>query len=122
VITMRTGPTNPITKKLIEDLATHGYKEKSKFMINLSKELSAPTRIRTRVNLTKLQRVCKDNDVIVVPGKVLSYGILKRPITVSALSFSKTAADKIIKAGGKVITIRELIGQNKKGTKVRLIK
>ena len=118
----RTGPTNPVTKKLIEDLSNHGYKEKSKFMINLSKELSAPTRRRARVNLTKLQRVCKENDVIVVPGKVLSYGILKKPITVSALSFSKTAEDKIIKAGGKIITIRELIGKNKKGTNVRLIK
>lgn len=118
----KTGPTNPVTKKLIEDLRTRGYTEKSKFMINLVEELSASTRKRTSVNLTKLQRVCKENEVILVPGKVLSYGILTKPLTVSALSFSKQAEEKIKKSGGKTMNISELVEQNPKGTKVRLIK
>ena len=118
----RTGPTNPVTKKVIEDLRTKGYSSNSKFMIKLSKELSTSTRSRTAVNLTKLQRVCKENDTIVVPGKVLSYGILTKPLTIAALSFSKPSVDKITKAGGKVMSITELADKNPKGTKVRLIK
>jgi len=120
-IMKRTGPTNPVIKKIIEDLHNQGYKEKSKFMIMLSKELSTATRKRTAVNLTKLQRICKENETIVVPGKVLSYGILEKPLTVAALSFSRTAEDKIKKAGGKTITIPEMIKKTK-GKNVRLIK
>jgi large subunit ribosomal protein L15 len=37
--------------------------------------------------------------------KVLGDGDLSKPITVSAHAFSRTAAEKIQKAGGKVITI-----------------
>ncbi len=118
----RTGPTNPVTKKIIADLYSVGYKEKRKFMINLAKQLETPTRRRAKVNLTKLQRVCKENDVIVVPGKVLSYGILTKPLTVSALSFSKTAQEKIKKSGGNIMTIPELIKKYPTGSKVRLIK
>ena len=118
----RTGPTNPVTKKIIADLSTKGHKDKSKFLINLAKQLSTSTRKRARVNLTKLQRICKENETIVVPGKVLSYGILTKPLTVSALSFSDTAKEKIKKAGGKTITIPELVKNNPTGTKVRLIK
>jgi len=117
----RTGPTNPNTKKIIEDLFNQGHKEKSKFKINLAKQLSVPTRQRAKVNLVKLQRVCKENEIIVVPGKVLSYGILTKPLTVSALSFSDMASKKIQNAGGKIITITELVKQTN-GKNVRLIK
>lgn len=118
----RTGPSNPVTRKVIEDLRTKGYSLNSKFMIKLSKELSTSTRARVAVNLTKLQRICNENDTIVVPGKVLSYGILTKPLTVAALSFSKPSVDKIKKAGGKTMTITELAEKNPKGTKIRLIK
>jgi large subunit ribosomal protein L15 len=37
--------------------------------------------------------------------KVLGEGDLSKPVTVSAHAFSRTAAEKIQKAGGKVVTI-----------------
>jgi len=37
--------------------------------------------------------------------KVLGSGSLTKPVTVSAHAFSRTAAEKIQKAGGKVITV-----------------
>jgi large subunit ribosomal protein L15 len=37
--------------------------------------------------------------------KVLGDGVLTKPVTVSAHAFSKTAAEKIQKAGGKVLMI-----------------
>lgn len=118
----RTGPTNPTTKKIIEDMRTQGYAKKSKFMIKIMEELSISTRKRASVNLTKLQRICNENETIMVPGKVLSYGILTKPLTVSALSFSKQAEDKIKKSGGKIMSIPELVEKNPTGTKVRVIK
>ncbi len=113
--------TNPNLKKLIEDIYTQGYKEKNKFLINLAKKLDRPARERAEVNLSKLQRVCKENDTILIPGSVLSAGILSKPLTVSAFRFSTNSKDKIKKAGGSILTIRELVKRNSKGTNVRLM-
>ncbi len=116
-----TGPTNLVLKELINELRTQGYKENINFMVNLAKELETARRRRAEVNISKLERVCKEKETVVVPGKVLSSGILTKPLTVAALSFSAAAKEKIKKADGKVITIKELIKKNPKGTKVRLV-
>ncbi|MDD5416574.1 MAG: 50S ribosomal protein L18e [Candidatus Aenigmarchaeota archaeon] len=118
----RTGPTNPVTRKIIEEMSSVGYKIKSNFMIAIAEDLQKPTRSRIEVNVARLERVCKANETVAVPGKVLSFGILTKPLTVSALAFSKEAESKIKKAGGKTITLLELVKTNPKGTKVRLIK
>jgi len=117
----RTGPTNPILKKLIEDIRSQGYKEKIPFLIEIAKKLEKSRRKRPEVDLSKLNRVCKKNEIVIVPGKVLSSGILKKPLTVAAASFSMSAIEKIQKAGGKTISIRELIKDNSKGTNVRIV-
>jgi len=117
----KTGPTNPILKKLIEDIRNQGYKEKIPFLIEIAKKLEKSRRKKPEVNLSKLNRVCKENETVIVPGKVLSSGILKKPLTVVAASFSMSAIEKIQKAGGKAISIRELIKDNPKGTNVRIV-
>jgi large subunit ribosomal protein L18e len=117
----RTGPTNPIMKKLIEDIRNQGYKEKIPFLIEIAKKLEKSKRKMPEVNLSKLNRVCKEKEIVIVPGKVLSSGILKKPLTVAAASFSMTAVEKIQKAGGKTLSIRELIESNPKGKNVRIV-
>jgi len=117
----RTGPTNPILRKLIEDIRDKGYKENIPFLIDIAKKLEKSRRKRPEVNLSKLNRVCKENETVIVPGKVLSAGILKKPLTVAAASFSMSAVEKIQKAGGKAVSIRELIETNPKGTNVRIV-
>jgi large subunit ribosomal protein L18e len=117
----RTGPTNPIMKKMIEDIRNQGYKEKIPFLIEIAKKLEKSKRKRPEVNLSRLNRVCKKNETVIVPGKVLSSGILKKPLTVVAASFSMSAVEKIQKAGGKSLSIRELIEKNPKGTNVRIV-
>ena len=42
-------------------------------------------------------------------------------IEVAAWKFSKTAREKIEKAGGKCYSIRELVEKNPKGSNVRII-
>jgi len=116
-----TGPTNPIIATMIEEIRNRGYREKIPFLIKLADELETPKRQRAEVNLSKLNRVCKDNDIVVVPGKVLSSGILKKPLKVAAASFSMAAIEEIQKAGGKVLSIEELVKENPKGTNVRIV-
>ena len=115
-----TGPTNPILKSLIHEVRTHGYKEKSSFLIRLAELLEKSRRRKAEVNLSKLNRVCKENEVAVIPGKVLD-GLISKPITVAAFNFSHRARIDIEKAGGQTLTIRELMHKNPKGTNVRII-
>jgi len=117
----RTGPTDPIKKKLIEDLRERGHKEKIPFLLEIAKILEKPTRKSVEVNLSKLNRVCKDKETVVVPGKVLSNGILKKSLTVAASTFSMKAIEKITKADGKILTINDLIKSNPKGKDVRIV-
>lgn len=116
-----TGPTNPVVKKMIEDMRSKGYKEDNNFLLSVAKRLEKSARLKPVVNLAKLQRLCKDGETIVVPGKVLSYGNLEKKLTIAAISFSKEALIKIEKSGGKAITISELVAKHPKGTKVRIM-
>jgi large subunit ribosomal protein L18e len=116
-----TGPTNPIIKGMIEDIRNRGYRENVPFLIKLADEMEKPRRSKAEVDLSKLNRVCKENELVVIPGKLLSSGILKKPLRVAAASFSMTAVQKVQEAGGKVLTIEELIKENPKGTNVKIV-
>jgi len=83
-------------------------------------DLEAPTRRRRIVNVYKLDKYTKDNDTVIVPGKVLGSGELSKKIVVAAYTFSEQALQKI-NAKGKAITIKELVEKNPKGNKVRIM-
>jgi large subunit ribosomal protein L18e len=115
------GPTNPTLRKHIEDLRSRGYKEKIPFLLKLADELERQRRRRVEVNLSKINRLCKENEVVVVPGKVLGFGKLDKPLTIAAWKFSGSAERKIKEAKGKVMSIRELVEQNTRGSGVKII-
>jgi large subunit ribosomal protein L18e len=117
----RTGPTDARKRKLIDDLRDRGHKEKMPFLVEIAKILEKPKRKMVEVNLTKLNRVCKKNETVIIPGKVLSFGDLKKPLTIAASSFSMKAVEKITKAGGNIMTINDLVKSNPKGKDVRII-
>jgi large subunit ribosomal protein L18e len=52
---------------------------------------------------------------------VLSEGELTKKLTIAAWRFSAKAKQKIEKAGGRVISIEELIKENPKGSNVRIM-
>ncbi|MEM0372577.1 MAG: 50S ribosomal protein L18e [archaeon] len=113
---MKAGTTNPKLKKLIVELK----KSKKPIWLSVAEKLERPRRKNAGVNVWKLNSFTKEGDVVVVPGKVLAEGEMDHGITVAALSFSKAAADKI-KKKGSVMTIRELMDKNAKGTKITIL-
>ena len=113
----RTGPTNPIMQKTIAELK----QQKAKLWKLVARELEKPTRNRREVNLSRIQRFAKANETVLVPGKVLAAGELHKKINVAAWNFSAGAIIKIKTAGGKTITILELVKTNPKGTGVKLL-
>ena len=105
-----TGPSDPNTVALIRDLRKKGASDKKhSFWTVLSKRLEKPRRQRPAINLSKISRYAKKTELIVVPGKVLASGEIKGSYTVAALNFSVTAEEKIVKAGGKALSLRDLM-------------
>jgi large subunit ribosomal protein L18e len=115
----RTGPTNEYLKQAIVELREHGVKTKEKLWLRAAKDLSRSTRARRRVNLSRINRNTKKGDIVLVPGKVLSAGDLDHPVEIAAWQFSDAAKEKIKKAHGKVLSLKDVMKH--KSRKVKLI-
>jgi large subunit ribosomal protein L18e len=116
----RTGPTNYQLKLLIEELEKKAVAGKVKLWGRLANDLKKPSRQRRTVNVYKIDKNAKDGETVVVPGKVLNVGELKKKIEVAAFCFSESAKEKIEKVG-KAISIKELMETNPEGKKVRIL-
>ena len=109
----------------MQDLIGELKKRSNEQSVNLWKrvalDLEKSTRQRRIVNLSRINRHTKENDVIVVPGKVLGSGMLNHKLTISAYQFSEQAKDKIEKAGAKIVPLLELSKEKPDGKKLRII-
>lgn len=116
-----TGPTNPVLRKLVRQLRKKGKEQKVPLWRDLAERLMQPRRARAEVNLSHLSRYLSEGTTVIVPGKVLGAGKLNHPISIAAFKFSGTARRKIVGAGGKVLTIQQLLEQNPSGKSVILM-
>ena len=119
-MTKSTGPTDPTVIALLSELRRYARGD-GKVWKALYRCLSKPRRRRTVVNLSKVNRHCKDGDLVVVPGKVLSSGDINCKVRVAALSFSERAVEKIKAVGGKCMTIEELLKINPEGKGIKIM-
>lgn len=116
-----TGPTNPYLKELINFLKKEGLEKNAPIWLDLAEKLSKPTRKRVEVNVGKIDKYAKENEVVVVPGKVLGAGNLKKRVIVAAWQFSSQAKEKIEKCKGRVISIYDLVKENPTGRNVKIM-
>lgn len=117
----RTGPTNPLLRDLIMELKKRSNEQSVNLWKKIAIDLERPTRNRRAVNLSRINRNTKENEIIVVPGKVLGSGALNHKLTISAYQFSEQAKDKIEKAGAKIVSLLELSKEKPNGKKLRII-
>lgn len=117
----RTGPTNQILKELITELKKASIEQDVAIWKRVAEDLEKPTRSRRIVNLSKINRYTKENDTIVVPGKVLGSGELNHKLNVSAYKFSESALEKLQKIGAKAIPLKDLVKESPKGKKIRIM-
>lgn len=108
---------NPELKELIILLR----KQKKPLWQKVASLLARPRKKAITVNLDKLNKVTKADDVVIVPGKVLGQGNLDHKLTIAALKFSTSAKQKLEKKD--TITIPDLIERLKatKGIAVKII-
>ncbi len=113
--------TNPNLATLIDELLVAAAKNNAAVWKDIAERIAKPRRLYAAVNVSKIERYAKENEYVVVPGKVLGGGSISKPVKVAALSFSETARRKITEAGGECLRISELIKINPSGSNVRIM-
>ena len=110
--------TNPELKELISYL----NKQKKAEFHKIAKYLSRPKSKQIAVNIQKINKETKPEEIIIVPGKVLSKGELDHKLTLAAFKFSEKAKEKLSKKAD-VLTIKELIDKVSKfkGLNIKII-
>ena len=117
----RTGPTNTILGGLIIELKKRSTEQSVNLWKRIALDLEKPSRQRRVVNLSRINRYTDENDIIIVPGKVLGSGDLSHRLTISAYQFSEQAKDKLEKAGAKIMTLLDLSKEKPNGKKIKII-
>ncbi len=113
--------TNQVVVQMAKELRQASTKNDAPIWSKLAKLALKTSASRRVVNLTKINDVTKENDVIVVPGKVLGTGNVSHKITLSSFAISNSAAKKIIDSGGSVISFSEMIKKFPTGKGVSII-
>ncbi|MDR6222787.1 50S ribosomal protein L18e [Methanococcoides alaskense] len=116
-----TRKTNPRIPALISVLKDTARENDAPIWRDMAIRLEKPSRIYAEVNLSKINRHAAENDLVLIPGKVLGAGALGHAVTVAALTFSTTAVDKITSAGGKCMTIEQILEENPAGSGIRIM-
>ena len=117
----KTNSTNEIMQNLIVELLKKSQNDKMPIWKRLASDLSKPNRSRRIVNLSRINRHTKEDETIVVPGKVLGDGVLDHKLTIAAYSFSGNALEKMEKVKAKAISIQDFMQEDIKGKRVRIL-
>jgi len=116
----RTGTTNPHLKSLIQELKTKSSTEKINLWKRVAEDLELPTRRRRVVNLSRINKFTKENEIVIVPGKVLGSGSIAHKIKIAAWDYSRGALEKINQVG-EAVSIRDIMKDDIKGKRVRIL-
>ena len=114
--------TNPRLESLIGLLKRASRENEANIWREIAGCLDTSSRNYAEVNIGKINRYAKENEIILVPGKVLASGMIGQPVKVAALTFSDAAREKIMEFNGTCMTIEELVAANPKGSRVRILR
>jgi large subunit ribosomal protein L18e len=117
-----TRKTNPRIVSLILTLKERANVNSAPIWKDIASRLEMPARNYAAVNISKINRHTANDDVLLIPGKVLGAGLLDHPVTVAAVTFSESAVEKITGAGGKCQSLEEIMDANPKGSGIRIFR
>ena len=112
---------NTLTDNMTWILRSAYKKTKAPIWKSLEKHVLSSRSKRREINVGKLSLITKDNEVVFIPGKLLGNGNIGHKLTVSAFSFSRSAAEKILRSGGRVILLDEFVDSYPDGKGVRIL-
>ena len=112
---------NPILDNTIKMLRHASKSSGAKTWLRTSKYLNKSISRKSKVNVGKISHVTKEDEVVLIPGKVLGGGVVSHRIVVGAYTFTKSASDKIKNAGGEVLSIPIFLERYPTGKNVKII-
>lgn len=121
-MTRRNDKSNPHLTELIRLLKQTSRENEVQIWGDIASRLENSRKNYAEVNVSKINRYAKDGETLIIPGKVLGSGIVETGVTVAALSFSGAAVSKITGAKGQCISIEQLLSQNPKGSRIRILR
>ena len=113
--------TSPRLSSLVADLKSAARDSGGEVWRDVAERLEKPRRTHAEVNLGRIERYAREEETVVVPGKVLGSGVLQKNVTVAAVDFSTTAREKIEQVGDAV-TLEQAVDGNPEGSNVRVIR
>lgn len=113
--------TNQVVVHMAKELEAASKKNKAPIWSVLAEMALKPSRARRVLNLGQIDKSVADNDIVVVPGKVLGTGSISHKITLCSFSISTTGAKKVTQSGGKIVGFAQLIKDNPTGKGVKII-
>jgi large subunit ribosomal protein L18e len=113
--------TNQVVIQMVKTLRGASRNNNAPIWEKLAELALKPTRAKRTLNLSQINKFASDNDVIIVPGKVLGTGSISHKITLCSFSISATGAKKIVESGGKVLDISQIIKNHPTGKGVKII-
>ncbi|SFG37087.1 large subunit ribosomal protein L18e [Halopelagius inordinatus] len=113
--------TNPRLNSLIAELKAVSRDSGANVWQDIADRLEKPRRTHAEVNLGRIERYAKEDETVVVPGKVLGSGVLEKNVTVAAVDFSSSARKKIEQVGDAV-ALEQIAENNPEGSNVRVIR
>ena len=78
--------TNQIVIQMVKTLRGASKKNNAPIWERLADQALKPTRAKRTINLGQLDKFVADNDVVIVPGKILGTGSLSHKITICSSS------------------------------------
>ncbi|ADB61427.1 ribosomal protein L15 [Haloterrigena turkmenica DSM 5511] len=113
--------TNPRLNDLIAELKSTSRETDADVWRDVADRLEKPRRTHAEVNLGRIERYAREEETVVVPGKVLGSGALQKSVTVAAVNFSSSAETKIEQVGESV-PLEQALEANPEGSNVRVIR
>ena len=113
--------SNPRLRSLIADLKSAARSAGGDVWADVAERLEKPRRTHAEVNLGRIDRYAREDETVVVPGKVLGSGALRTEVTVAAVDASGTARTKIDKVG-EFVELEQALEDNPEGSGVRVIR
>ena len=107
------------TKKELVETIIAGKKKNSWQIV--AHKISSSRRTRVDLNLDEIDKQAKDGDLIIVPGKVLGTGEIKKKVRISALDYSESAKEKLKNSKTEFNFIMEEIKKNPEAKGIKIL-
>ena len=119
---MRRKTSNTELSDLIRFLKIKGRENKARIWSVAADQLSRPRRARAVLNLNHVSRSTKADSLVFVPGKLLGSGMINHRVVIGAFEYSMAASEKVERAGGQCMALKEFVTRYPKGSNVTIMR